>query len=326
MKSLLPLVALASLSGVSLAQTGIVWSGPTGGTLGGSTVAVSGFGSASIIPYDLSGPEYAAAPLSASQDCIDYNGNSNWSATFTPAISSLTWYGKYIRGANGNTTGAPVDYTFNHPFTIISGFGAATVSGNTLSVPASGFHHGILQFSGSIALLTSTTTNTEGHFQASTLGENGGGGGNVTVVCDPANTHTQGSYTKLDNSILGPPGGALSGLHLEATDGPAGEFGYFLVSSGASASLAISNGILCLDSPQGRYAPAAGVSALNSIGAFDASGTYQSSVQGQQGWNVPIGLPSPPGGTITAGDTWYFQMWYRDGQRSNFSNAIRVQF
>jgi hypothetical protein len=148
----------------------------------------------------------------------------------------------------------------------------------------------------------------------------------ITVECDPANNHTQGNYTKLDNSTLGAPAGILSGLHLEAVDGPAGEFGYFLVSAGASQTLAISNGILCLDSPQGRYAPAAGVSALNSIGQFDGAGVYQSTIQAAQGWNVPTPLPTPPGGTITAGSTWHFQMWYRDGQRSNFSNAISVQF
>jgi hypothetical protein len=146
------------------------------------------------------------------------------------------------------------------------------------------------------------------------------GGGGVTVVCDPANNHTQGNYTKLDNSTL--TGGAL---HLEATDGPSTEFGYFLVSSGANQSLAVSNGILCLDGPQGRYAPAAGAT-LNSIGQFDGAGVYNSTVQAQQGWDVPSTLPTPPGGSIQAGDTWFFQMWYRDQQRSNFSNAISVQF
>jgi hypothetical protein len=151
----------------------------------------------------------------------------------------------------------------------------------------------------------------------------GGGGGPITVICDPANNHTQGNYTKLDNSSLG--GGGGSGLHLEATDGPAGEFGYFLVSTGANLSLPVSNGILCLDAPQGRYAPAAGA-ALNSVGQFNGAGVYQSTVQAQQGWDVPSVLPSPPGGSIGAGDTWYFQMWYRDGNRSNFSNAICVQF
>jgi hypothetical protein len=33
-------------------------------------------------------------------------------------------------------------------------------------------------------------------------------------------------------------------------------------------------------------------------------------------------LPTPPGGTITAGTTYYFQCWFRDGNRSNFSNTL----
>ena len=148
----------------------------------------------------------------------------------------------------------------------------------------------------------------------------------ITVVCDPANNHTGGTYTKLNASRLGAISGLESGLHLEAFDGPAGEFGYFLVSAGAGSSFAVSNGILCLDSPQGRYAPAAG-STHNSIGQFNASGVYNSTIQAQQGWDVPTQLSAPPGpGSILPGDTWYFQMWYRDGQRSNFSNALSVTF
>jgi hypothetical protein len=147
------------------------------------------------------------------------------------------------------------------------------------------------------------------------------GGGGVTVTCDPANNHTQGNYTKLDNSTL-----TAGALHVEATDGPAGEFGYLLVSAQASASLAVSNGILCLDTPQGRYSPAAGAG-LNSIGNFNASGTFETPPNsGTSGWDVPATLPSPPGGSILSGQTWYFQLWYRDQQRSNFSNAIQVDF
>jgi hypothetical protein len=153
-----------------------------------------------------------------------------------------------------------------------------------------------------------------------------GNGNAITVVCDPANNHTQGDYVKLNTSSLGAAGAGQSGLHLEATDGPLLEFGYFLVSNGANGSAAVSNGILCLDAPFGRYAPAAGA-ALNSAGQFDINGVYNSSIQLQQGWDVPDSLPSPPGpGVIQSGDTWYFQMWYRDGQRSNFSNAIQVVF
>jgi hypothetical protein len=143
----------------------------------------------------------------------------------------------------------------------------------------------------------------------------------ITVTCDPANNHTQGSYTKLDTSSLN-----AGTLHVEATDGPVAEFGYLLVSAQATATLAVSNGILCLNTPQGRYSPAAGAG-LNSIGNFNAAGTFEVPPNsGSTGWDVPVTLPSPPGGSIAPGDTWYFQLWYRDGTRSNFSNAIQVDF
>jgi hypothetical protein len=88
----------------------------------------------------------------------------------------------------------------------------------------------------------------------------------------------------------------------------------------------VSNGILCLDTPQGRYSPAAGAG-LDSIGNFNASGTFETPPNsGTSGWDVPATLPSPPGGSILSGQTWSFQLWYRDQQRSNFSNAIQVDF
>ena len=68
---------------------------------------------------------------------------------------------------------------------------------------------------------------------------------------------------------------------------------------------------------------------INSIGQFDGSGVLQNIVGTStvgSGYDVLATLPTPPGGTITAGDTWYFQCWYRDGQRSNFSNVLAVTF
>jgi hypothetical protein len=153
----------------------------------------------------------------------------------------------------------------------------------------------------------------------------GGGGAQITLACDPANNHSGGTYAKLDDSDDSGPGV----LHLECTDGPVGQFGYFLVSATLNdPGTSISNGMLCLGSPIGRYAPAAG-GALNSIGQFDGSGVLQSLVGNStvgSGYDVLAALPQPPGGTIMSGDTWYFQCWYRDGNRSNFSNTACVTF
>ena len=63
--------------------------------------------------------------------------------------------------------------------------------------------------------------------------------------------------------------------------------------------------------------------------SFDASGTlvnlFGTSSTGT-GFDVPAVLPSPPGGIINAGQTWHFQLWYRDGVASNFSDGLSVTF
>jgi len=151
------------------------------------------------------------------------------------------------------------------------------------------------------------------------------GPGDSVLFCNPANPHSGGAFV-----ILGAfefPGPGL--YHLEAANGPEDQFGYFLVSAGFNdPGISISDGRLCLQSPIGRYSPAAG-GALNSIGRFDASGAFQnlggtSSVG--SGFDIPSTLPDPPGGVIGAGDTWHFQLWYRDGVGSNFSDGVSVSF
>jgi hypothetical protein len=161
----------------------------------------------------------------------------------------------------------------------------------------------------------------------------------IQVLCDPASDHFQGTYAKMDGSGFG--SGLGSGLHVDVSDGPTGEFGFLLVSPDGSQSLSIFNGVLCLGSPQGRYNPTVatnqGLPQLNSIGQFDASGVLQNLVgtatsTGGSGFDVPNELPFAPAGQVIApGDTWYFQCWFRDqiampGDSANFSNMIQVVF
>ncbi|HIG86350.1 MAG TPA: hypothetical protein EYQ25_04830 [Planctomycetes bacterium] len=158
------------------------------------------------------------------------------------------------------------------------------------------------------------------------------GSGTLTVLnsgsnlfCNPANSHSGGGFATLDTSTFSGPGF----FHLEAIDGPPDQFAYFLVSgSFADPGLTVSQGQLCLGAPQGRYSPAAGGS-LSSIGQFDGAGVLQNLAGTSSvgtGFDVPAALPSPPGGVIAGGDTWYFQLWYRDGAASNFSDGIAVTF
>jgi hypothetical protein len=161
----------------------------------------------------------------------------------------------------------------------------------------------------------------------------------ISIGCDPANPHFLGGPATLATSSLG--SGVGSDLHIECTDGPAGEFGFILVSPSGTSSLSVFGGVLCLDNPQGRYNPQVatnqGLSQLNSIGQFDGAGVLQSlagnaASSGGSGFDVPSELPfSPPGQFITSGSTYYFQAWFRDqvavpGDSANFSNMIEVQF
>ena len=162
----------------------------------------------------------------------------------------------------------------------------------------------------------------------------------INVLCDPAVDHYQGDYVKLDDSAFG--SGSGSDLHLDAKDGPDGEFGFFLMSIDGSAMTTVFSGVLCLGTPQGRYNPQIatnqGLPQLNSLGQFNAAGdlvNISGTSSTEFGFDVPTELPfSPIGQGISSGDTLYFQCWYRDqvaplpnpGSSANFSNMIEVTF
>ncbi|MFT4649003.1 MAG: hypothetical protein ACI9X4_002237 [Glaciecola sp.] len=153
----------------------------------------------------------------------------------------------------------------------------------------------------------------------------------ITTVCTPLPNST-GVPTLLTGTM---GSGVGSGLHLEATQGPPTQFGFFLVGTGLdSPGLFIGSGVLCLSvtSPNliSRYTgPAANQFSICIFDAFgvmqNLSGTATSS--GGTGFDVPTATPIPIGGTINAGDTYHFQLWHRDiPTTSNFSNAITVTF
>ena len=169
--------------------------------------------------------------------------------------------------------------------------------------------------------------------------------GTVSVVCTPPNANSTGGAVTIgaSNSGFFTSGGAPV-TWLNATGGPDGEFGYFLVSATyAEPGVSVADGLLCLTGGIGRYNNESGNNnALrNSTGTFVASATGGLSVfqcangltigGAATGFNVPDQLPwingsSIPAPNIQPGDTWNFQMWYRDGASSNFSDAVSVQF
>ncbi len=147
--------------------------------------------------------------------------------------------------------------------------------------------------------------------------------------CDPAVTNSSGTGTVLRANASTSPG---TGVRLEATDGPPGEFGFCVVGVASDpVGIVLGSGLLCLSrqpgQPIGRYA---GGAAFNSIGQFDSSGAFRNqsgtSTTGT-GFEIPALLPFPGTPPITAGQTYYFQLWHRDGSMgSNLSNGLAVTF
>jgi hypothetical protein len=315
---LFPIVAAVSAASLVQAQIGVNWTSTAGGTLGASTVTVTGFTTgAQILTYDLADPlYYSAAPLSTAEPCMDHHCNDDWTASFSPPVTGLTWYGKYTRG-NGATGLPTVDYTFNHPFTILSGFASATVSGNTLTLPTSNpnFHFGILQFSGSISTLMCDTSATGGSYQAMTIGQFGPTSPG-TSYCGPAPTNSTGSSGSI--AAIGSGLVSANNLTVEATSLPNNSFGYFLTSQtqGLVMNPGGSIGNLCLGGSIGRYVGPGQIKNSGTTGAFSLL--------------LDLGQMPTPGGLVpaAAGQTWNFQGWYRDSVGgtavSNFTDGVTV--
>ncbi len=159
------------------------------------------------------------------------------------------------------------------------------------------------------------------------------GSGPGVPFCDPMDVNSTGMPTTIAADLSAPGG---SGLHLEATNGPATEFAYFLVGSGfTEPGLNLSNGRLCLATGGGNSIGRYNVTGTtwNSIGAFDAAGVLQNAAGTSSvgsGFDVPATIPIAGTPTIMVGETWHFQLWHRDtaagpGQ-SNFSNGLSVTF
>lgn len=167
-------------------------------------------------------------------------------------------------------------------------------------------------------------------FEMTLFADAGGGGGSSETFCEPAGINSSGNAVSLSAT----PNGLGAGFRLDASGGPQLPgigFGYFVVSSSTGAGVVIGDGTLCLNGVQGRYSPNAG-GAQNSFGSFDPSGNF-ANLAGTSttgfGFDLPVDLPSPPGGSITGNSTWHFQLWYRDmnpGATSNFSNGVSIDF
>ena len=171
-------VVLLWAAGVEATPVGTDWTAVTPttavGTLNGISVSVAGLAREGgpnllISVSDLSGPPFTSAPL-ASAEVITYGGGvSNWTATFGQAIPDLRLYLNFWRGDISGPASADVfSYAFDQPFTVLSGLEDASISGSTLSLAdmPTPFHHGIIQFTGPISMVTVSVTTAASPFSS----------------------------------------------------------------------------------------------------------------------------------------------------------------
>jgi hypothetical protein len=101
-------------------------------------------------------------------------------------------------------------------------------------------------------------------------------------------------------------------LTLQAVNLPLNAAGY-LINSRTPINFPLADGILCLGPDWGRH--------IAQMGNSGGTGSITTVVD-------LTDLPRPMPGTVMAmaGETWYFQLWHRDGASSNFTNGVSVTF
>jgi hypothetical protein len=246
-------------------------------------------------------------------------GDSSWSPNVANSITGIGGGGTYYSPAN-NTCGAATGLD-TEDFFAVDNLAAGLA-------PGCYFFGGYKNTNG--CGLASNTPQGSFHqvlFAAASPSPTCGGGG-VGGFCDPAGVNDDGLMASLTATADGAAG---SGYTLNCTGGTAGQAGIVIVSAANGGNAAISNGTLCLQG-FGRYN---GLTAAggNSLGLFSATNVF-TALAGNgdangEGFRIPSALPSPPGGNITAGATWHFQLWYRDNPslgEYNFSNGASVTF
>jgi hypothetical protein len=85
---------------------------------------------------------------------LELDTGADWTATFSEPVEGVLVYAKDWRGSDATVD--PVTYRFDAPFTILSGLRDATVSeqGTRLTLPADGFHDGVVFVPGPLASLS----------------------------------------------------------------------------------------------------------------------------------------------------------------------------
>lgn len=154
------------------------------------------------------------------------------------------------------------------------------------------------------------------HAQTSSYMVEWGGGFGVPYCSNTPNTTGQPGLL----SASGSPVASDNDFTLTGSQLPDGEFCFFLASrtQGFIANPNSSQGNLCV---------------LGDIARFNLPGQLGQTANGQYSLQIPLDMvPEPPllNSTVMAGETWNFQLWYRDflttGPTSNFTEGLEVTF
>ena len=132
--------------------------------------------------------------------------------------------------------------------------------------------------------------------------------------CGPAATNSTGNSATISGIGSDVAGG--NPLTLVADSLPNNQFGYFLVSinQGFVANPGGSQGDLCISGPIGRYTA--------SIGNSGMLGSISLAIDTTM-------IPVNPTVAVQAGETWNFQLWFRDVNpmsTSNFTDGLAISF
>ncbi|MCP3920428.1 MAG: hypothetical protein GY711_33285 [bacterium] len=136
-----------------------------------------------------------------------------------------------------------------------------------------------------------------------------------TAYCGPAFPNSAGLAATITAHGTAVAGG--NPLSLRASDVPSDQFGIFMASQTQGFTNPVgSTGILCLGGTMALF------SAPGQIQNSGAAGSFELDIDTQA---IPMSPPVP----IAAGETWYFQAWYRDRNptvTSNFTDGVSIVF
>jgi len=302
--------------GAAAGQSG-PWNAVSGSAAGTSLTDVNGANSGASISVSGGNGDFESDNANTSGNVEDLLDDLQDAGTSTWTISNLLSgnYDVYVY------SWAPDDRTsFESEITVVGGSAGAQVSGGQAWTGA--WIEGGQYVKDTVANATSVTIQVAATSAGTPTSVNGiqivpaeddpVDPGLGTIYCSPANSNSTGGPAVLSSD--GSPSINDNDVNFTVAGLPDNQFGYFLMADSQAfvPFFAGSQGNLCLGSPLVRFA----ANVLNSGATGEVS--------------FSPNLANLPNGTfMLPGDTWNFQMWYRDnnpGSTSNTSDAVSILF